>query len=145
MEKPASGESMNILDQLKRDEGFRQFPYKDTVGILTVGYGRNLEATGINKEEAAFLLQRDVDRVTASLRSALPVFDSLSDARKGVLVNMAFNLGLLGLLRFRQMISCLNKGDYSGAAREMLDSDWAKQVGARADRLAKQMVEDSWV
>ena len=132
-------------DSLKRDEGRRPKPYQDTQGVWTVGYGHNLSG-GPPLSEAAMtqILEDDLLLVDTACR-ALPVWYALSPARQGVLLNMAFNLGFDGLLRFQQMHAALRAGDYERAAREMLDSRWAQQVGARADRLAKQMETDAWV
>lgn len=136
---------MTIEEQLERDEGYRQFAYKDSVGVLTVGIGRNLEHVGISKEEAIALLRNDVARAIVSLRRAFPWFDSLSQPHQGALVNMTFNMGIDGLSAFRLMLQAIERGDYDSAAKEMLDSKWAKQVGLRAERLAQQMRLNQWV
>lgn len=136
---------MDIYQQLERDEGYKRFPYRDTVGKLTVGIGRNLDDVGISKEEAYLLLENDLQRTMAGLRQALPWFDRLSIARQGVLVNMAFNMGVGGLLKFEKMLAALEKRDYEETAREMLDSVWAGQVSNRARRLAEQIRKDEWV
>ncbi len=135
---------MSVIDQLKRHEGFRRKPYLDTVGKLTVGFGRNLEDVGINMVEAEYLLKKDVRQVRQRLMDQLPIFLELSPIRQAVLENMAFNLGLDGLMRFKRMLAAINYGDYTLAAKEMLDSKWAKQVGSRAVELADQMKFDEW-
>ncbi|HWP84897.1 MAG TPA: glycoside hydrolase family protein [Terriglobia bacterium] len=127
------------LTDLKRHEGFRQFPYRDTRGILTIGYGRNLESRGITAEEASYLLENDILRAVKSLRERLSGFAQLGPARQAVLVNMAVNLGVNGLLGFRKTLAAIEVGDYAEAAREMLRSRWAEQVPARARELAKLM------
>ena len=127
------------LADLKRHEGFRQFPYKDSVGILTIGYGRNLESKGISESEAEWLLKQDVALALLQLQRAVGSFDSLSDVRKSVLVNMTFNMGIAGVMKFKQMLAALEIKDYNKAADAMLDSTWAKQVGKRATELAEKM------
>jgi len=131
-------------DQILRDEGYRQFPYKDSVGILTIAIGRNLESDGISKDEALYMLNNDIAKRTAALRQALPIFDHLSECRQGVLVNMSF-MGVTKLLRFKKMIAALENHDYNEAAAEMADSKWAVQVKDRAKRLQQQMITDQWV
>ena len=74
----------------------------------------------------------------------MPWARALSPERQAVLVNMAFNLGIAGLLAFKRMLAACERGEYAAAAREMLDSVWAKQVGARAVRLAEQMRTGEW-
>lgn len=135
---------MTLLDQLKRDEGRRPTPYQDTRGIWTVGYGHNLTTGALSEDAMSQILADDVLAADTACRT-LPIWPRLSEARQGVLLNMAFNLGFAGLMQFRQMYVALEAGDYARAATEMLDSTWARQVGQRALRLAKQMTEDVWV
>jgi len=135
---------MNILDQLRRDEGLRLTPYKDTVGKLTIGYGRNLDDVGINRAEADYLLLNDVAAVSEALKKLLPWTNCLDDARRAVLINMAFNMGIVGLLNFKNTLVHVQAGEYEKAAAHMLASKWATQVGARAVRLAQQMRSGEW-
>lgn len=127
------------IEQIKRHEGLSLKPYRCTSGKLTIGYGRNLEDNGISLSEANGMLIEDVCSVSIDLRSRISWFERLNEARQGVLINMAFNLGVAGLLKFKKMLSCAEAGDFDSAADEMLDSRWAKQVGKRADELARQM------
>lgn len=134
---------MTILEQLRRDEGVRATAYRDSVGVWTLGIGHNLSVP-ISHDAIMQILLDDVQAVqTACL--ALPIWSRLSEPRQGVLLNMAFNLGFDGLMQFRAMYVAMEAGDFDAAARAMLDSRWAIQVGARADRLAKQMAENVWV
>lgn len=135
---------MTILDQLKRDEGLRLSPYKDSVGKLTIGYGRNLSDVGITTEEATVLLANDLERTVNDLSKCLPWVSSLDDARRSVFTNMAFNMGIHALLEFNQMLAAAQAGDWEKAAEEMVYSKWADQVGARAQRLAQQMRTGEW-
>ena len=128
-----------LKEQLMRHEGVRLKPYRDSVGILTIGCGRNLEGTGLTYDEAMFLLDNDIQRVMRELRKRLSWWAGLDPTRWQVLINMAFNLGVGGLLKFKNMLADLEGGNYEHAAKEMLDSDWAIQVGARATELAEQM------
>jgi lysozyme len=125
--------------QLKADEGVKQFPYRDTVGKLTVGCGRNLDDVGLSDDEINYLLNNDLFRAEKTARALFAGFDRLSDARKAVLVNMAFNLGQTRLAGFQRLREAVKELDWEQAAAEMLDSRWAKQVGQRAIRLANQM------
>lgn len=127
------------MDQLKRDEGLRLTPYLDSVGKWTIGYGRNLSDVGISTEEANSLLLNDVERTTNDLSKHIPWIAGLDEARQGVLLNMAFNMGLQSLLLFKKTLALVQSGDYDKAADAMLESRWAEQVGPRAHRLALQM------
>ena len=124
---------------LIRHEGLRLKPYRDTVGKLTIGVGRNLEDRGITKEEALFMLHNDIKAVIEELDRRIPWWRELDDIRQEVLVNMAFNLGVPRLMRFKRFLSALERRDYEKAAEEMLDSRWAEQVKRRAKELAYAM------
>ncbi|MGZ8236368.1 MAG: glycoside hydrolase family protein [Methylobacter sp.] len=128
-----------LVNQLKRHEGFRPHVYRCTAGKQTVGYGRNLDDTGISEREATVLLTHDISRAAEDLIDQVPVFPNLSLNRQNVLVNMAVNMGIPRLLGFKKMLAALRANDFDLAADEMLDSQWAKQVGNRATELAQQM------
>lgn len=124
---------------LEQHEGLRLKPYTDTVGKLTIGVGRNLDDVGISTDEAMYLLDSDIDRVTKALDKSMPWWTSLSENRQLVLANMCFNLGIVRLLLFKDTIAAIEGGDYIEAAKEMLDSRWAIQTKDRATELAQMM------
>lgn len=137
-----------LTRQLRRDEGVRAHLYFDSEGYATIGVGRLIDARrggGLRDHEIDYLLTSDIDEVVAALRDRLPWFDSLNEARQGVLANMAFNLGVDGLLGFKRTLALVERGDYDSASVEMLDSTWARQVGQRAQRLSEQMRTGRWV
>lgn len=124
---------------LVRDEGIRLKPYRDSVGVLTIGVGRNLDDVGISAREAYYLLDNDIACAERECREAFPWFDALDPVRQDVLLNMAFNLGIVGLKGFVRTLAAVRRGDYTAAAKGMLASKWAKQVKRRAARLASEM------
>lgn len=130
-----------VKGQLRVDEGWRNKPYRDTVGKLTVGCGRNLDDVGLRDDEIAYLLENDIRVAENDARTLFVDFEYLSDNRKAVLINMALNLGKTRLSGFQRVISAVGQGDWTGAAKEMLQSRWAAQVGQRAQRLANMMRE----
>lgn len=133
---------MNIAQlerELTLDEGKRNKVYKCTAGKNTIGIGRNLDDVGLSDDEIGYLLRNDINRVCADLDRELSWWRQMSDARQRSLANMAFNLGIGGLLKFKNTLVAMRAGDYKGAAAGMRASLWAKQVGARAERLAKMM------
>lgn len=134
-----------LVEQLERHEGLKLHPYKCTAGKLTIGIGRNLIDKGISPEEARIMLNHDIDEFWRKLSARLPLVNGLDNARQNVVLNMAFNMGVDGFLTFKNMINCLTMRDYHGAAKEMLDSKWARQVGDRANELAKQMITGDYV
>jgi lysozyme len=130
-----------LIAQLKIDEGCRLTAYKDTVGVWTVGYGHAHVQPGTvwTQSQAEAVLIADVAEHNAKLAAALPWVAKLDPVRRRVLQNMAFNLGIAGLLGFKNTLEYVRTGQYGEAADNMLASKWAKQVGQRAVRLARQM------
>ena len=150
----------HLLKQLMKSEGLRLEVYQDTLGIDTIGVGRNLEDRGITKEEldaldipnieavyqhgiteadAMFLLENDVQIVEEELLKAHPCIAELDAVRQLVLVDMAFNMGVPRLCKFKKMWAGVHEGDFRTAAKEMLDSRWAIQVKSRSHKLAHAM------
>lgn len=130
--------------QMTKDfEGLRLKPYKCTAGKLTIGYGRNLDDVGISQAEADMMFERDFARAEADVRRLCKEFgidvENLIEQRFYVLTDMMFNLGYNRLAKFKKFLCALKTGLYDVAAREMLDSVWAAQVGNRAMQLSTLM------
>ena len=130
---------MSITDDLIRDEGLELKLYKDTTDHWSIGVGRNLDSNGISANEAMVMLANDIHKCRHQLHEQLPVYSKLDDVRQDVLLNMCFNLGITGLLQFKNMIASLERGNYIQASKDMLDSLWSEQVGERALRLSIRM------
>lgn len=137
----------NSEDQLIRDEGVVLHVYKDSLGYLTLGVGRLVDERkggGITKAEAMYLLKNDIESRKTLLLTTLPWTASLDPVRFGVLLNMSFQMGVEGLLGFRNTLSMVRLGNYFQASLGMLNSLWAKQTPERAKRLADQMRTGVW-
>lgn len=124
-----------LLADLKRDEGFRGLPYRDGEGFLTIGYGTLIEE-GITEAEAETLLASRLADIVAELERRRPLVREVPAPVARALRNMAYNLGVPRLMGFERMWAALAAADYETAAAEALDSRWARQVGARAERIA---------
>jgi lysozyme len=124
---------------LIRHEGVRLRPYLDTVGKLTIGVGRNLIDRGLSQDEAMLLLDHDIAIAVSDTFQLCPWAQTLDGVRQTVLIEMCFNLGAERLLGFEKMLTALRERNYLKAASEMLDSQWARQVGTRAHTLAGLM------
>lgn len=142
-----------VITQLKRDEGEkkaagRHVAYQDHLGYWTLGIGRLIDARrggGLTDHEAEYLLSNDVHRCARQLSDKLPWFSGLDQARRGALINMAFQLGVNGLLGFKKSLGLMASGYYKAAADEFLISNWAKQTPARAKRVTDQIRSGEWV
>ena len=129
-----------IKEQLVRHEGLRLKPYRCTAGRLTIGIGRNLDDCGVTQSEAYVMLINDIMNCEKQLQQKIPdIYNGLDEIRKSVLLNMCFNLGIGGLLGFKNTLAFVKVGDWERAANNMLSSKWAKQVGRRAIELSELM------
>lgn len=136
-----------LIEQLRRDEGEVLHAYTDTLGFLTIGVGRLIDRRrggGISKDEAAYLLNNDIARVDAELRSKLSWFGQLDEVRQAALINMGFQLGVAGLLEFTRSLACIRDGRFAEAETHLLASKWATQTPARAKRVARQIASGEW-
>ena len=131
-----------LRGELIHDEGKVSHAYADSEGYLTIGVGHLIDKRkggGLSDAAIDFILDEDIDRFEAALDEKLPWWRQLDDVRQRVLLNMAFNLGINGLLTFRNTLAAVQRGDYALAAKGMLRSKWGSQVGIRANRLAAKM------
>lgn len=128
-----------FIAQLRFHEGVRNHVYKDHLGIETIGVGRNLVDRGLSDEEVDMLLANDIAIVEDELDKQLPWWRDLSEVRQRALADLVFNLGMPRLHGFVKTLSALQTRDYHTAAEELLDSKYARQVGARAIRIAEMI------
>ncbi|MCK9373453.1 MAG: glycoside hydrolase family protein [Sulfuricurvum sp.] len=128
-----------LEEQLIIDEGFSSKPYKDTVGKLTIGFGRNLDDKGISRSEAFTMLQTDIKAAKYDLSRNLKFFDQLCDGRQSALINMTFNMGIDKVLGFKRTLKLMEEGKFEEASIEVLKSKWAEQVGDRAKRISDKI------
>lgn len=142
----------NLLDRVSRHEGTRRTVYDDATGLPVVqgsaikgnpsiGVGRLLSAPGgLSEDEIAYLLKNDIDHCKAIVNLRLPWIGQLSQIRQEVLFEMAFQLGISGLLQFKNMLNALQSGNYDTAVHEMLSSAWHTQTPERVEELANLML-----
>lgn len=130
---------IKLIDQLSIDEGRKPRMYLDTVGKWTIGVGRNLSDRALFEDEIDLMLKNDIKLIEKQLDDNLPWWRQMTEARQNVLANMAFNLGIAGLMGFVNTLTFMRSGRYDAAAAGMMNSKWAKQVGKRAERLAAIM------
>ena len=128
-----------LKTELTRDEGRKPKLYADSVGKLTIGVGHNLSDKPLIAKAIDVILEDDIGDAENDLDRALPWWKTLDEVRQRVLANMCFNLGIESLCGFKNTLRAVQEGRYSDAARLMLESKWAAQVGVRAERLSKMM------
>lgn len=131
-----------LINDLKRDEGCRLKAYKDTVGVWTIGYGHTKgvkENMVWSQEKCESTLREDAKIHADELVARLPWVKNLDQVRQDVLFNMAFNLGIERLLKFKNTLKEIELKNFEKAANMMLQSLWARQVKGRAIRLSNMM------
>ena len=139
--------NQNLIKQLRDEEGEVLSAYQDHLGFWTIGVGRLIDKRkggGITKEESEYLLSNDISKVNAQLDANIPWWRNLDEPRQAVLQGMAFQMGIAGLLGFKNTLKMIESGDYEGAGKGMLNSLWAKQTPARAKRMSEQMRTGEW-
>jgi lysozyme len=127
-----------LIAELIRDEGMVNHAYQDHLGYWTIGIGRLIDKRkggGIAEHEAAYLLQSDIAKVQLQLDQNLPWWRDLDPVRQRALQNMAFQLGITGLLRFRNSLAAIQAGEWERAAANLRLSLWARQTPERAGRV----------
>lgn len=138
----------DIESQLREDEGEVLHEYKDSQGFSTIGIGVLIDQRkggGITTEESSYLFNNRLTAKRNDLSRRWPTFSKLDPVRQGVLLNMAYQMGVDGLLAFKKALAAVSVGNYAEAATEMLDSKWAtKDSPNRAKRLAEQMRTGVW-
>ena len=128
-----------FIKQMRFHEGVKNKVYKDHLGIETIGVGRNLVDRGLSDEEVDYLLGNDITIVENELDNGLSWWRDLDEVRQRALADLAFNMGLPRLHGFVKMLDGLQRRDYHRAADELLNSKYAKQVGARSERVANMI------
>ena len=121
--------------QLIRHEGMRLKPYRDSVGKLTIGVGRNLDDVGVSREEVMFMLGNDITKHVSECVVAFPWFEAMDEIRQRAVADLCFNMGLTKLLTFKNTLKCFALGDYDAAADNLMLSRWFSQVGSRGPRI----------
>jgi len=141
---------MTLKEFITADEGRKLTPYKCPAGAWTIGVGHNMDAKplpadiaahlhkhgAITNEMADKLLEADIREATADARVLYKNFDTMSQVRQSALVNFLFQLGFHKARGFKKANKAINTEDWPTAAKEMLDSKWARQTPQRAQRIA---------
>lgn len=121
--------------KISLDEGFRGNIYIDHKGFKTIGFGFNLDTNYLPEEVGRFWLQTIVNKIESDLSGHFIFWHYLNDASKYVLINMTYQLGLNGLLKFKNFLDSLADKNIDKAALDLKDSQWYRDFTSRATRL----------
>ncbi len=130
----------SLEKRIKRHEGLRFTPYEDSVGVSTVGYGRNLRDVPFSQDEVDLMFDNDFRRALVHAE-AFPVYPSLNEVRRGVLIELIFQMGAHGVSKFRRFFAAAQDKNWPKAYKELLDSKWAVQTPERANELASLFLD----
>ena len=136
-----------VIRRLVADEGKVRHAYQDHMSYWTIGVGRLIDERrggGLSDDEIMYLLRNDIASKTAQLQRRFNWFDAVDSVRQQALICMAFQLGVNGVANFKKMIAALKIRDYNTASIEALNSGWAKQTPARAERMARILRTGEW-
>lgn len=135
--------SDRLTEELRSDEGEKLFAYQDHLGFWTIGVGILIDQRkggGITSEESSYLLANRIASKRAELTRRLPWFTQLDPVRQDGLLNMAFQMGVDGLLKFNNSLEMIRTQQWQAASQNLHQSEWAKQTPARAERVIAQIV-----
>lgn len=140
-----------LIEQIKRHEGHgpmkngRHMPYPDSKGILTIGYGRNIQANGVRESEATEMLDNDVDEAIHACFATFEWFRGLDTVRQAVVTELVFNMGMATWLQFKNTIAAIERRDFPAAAQGLRNSKWYRDVGpTRGDTICRQIESGAW-
>ena len=145
---------MNIVKMLEREEGFKNKPYYCSENYPTVGIGwrigyknqplEDFKLIRVCQSAAYAQCEFQIAGIYASLHDKLDFFGKLSEPRQSVLISMAYQMGVEGLMKFELMLKAIGSHCWNDAAHEGLDSKWAKQTPERAERQMKTLLHGDW-
>ena len=121
-----------LIERIGVNEGFRSKPYQCSEGVWTIGHG----LTWLTEEESLHILAGRISQLHLKLLDDLDWYKDMPPEVQGILIEMVFQIGFSGVMKFRKMIANMQEKNWKGAADEMLDSLWARQTKSRANRLA---------
>ncbi len=131
----------DLEQNIKRDEGLRLKPYRDSNGILTIGYGHNLEY-GITKKQAEMILKSDIENASKALINTFPWIVFTTPVNKfNALIELTFWIGIDSVKGFKNMLAALKNQHWTIAAEQLMDSALGRNFTTRAQRLANVIKE----
>jgi len=129
-------EIKQLTESIKKNEGFSGTVYKCSEGFDTLGFGTKMPLTTL---EAELLLKSRLTAIADDILFHKPLIRRLPLFKQAIIFEMAYQMGVNGVLKFEKMFKALDGGFYALASKEMLNSKWASQTPDRAKTLALRM------
>ena len=131
--------SLELLNSIRKHEGFRSKCYSDTLGFDTIGYGFAIKDLVLDEDIANIILQRKLEALIRSIEFKFSCYADLPNAVKDVVIEMCYQMGLKGFSKFKRTIEHLKCEEWESAASEMLISRWNEQTPLRAKALSDRV------
>jgi lysozyme len=129
----------NLVDSIKKHEGYVGIVYKDSVGVDTIGYGFAIKDLELDEDLCEIILERKLHLLTDRLYIKYGWFKYMPQEIKDIVTEMNYQLGVTGFSKFKKTIAYLQNKQWEEASVEMLDSLWAKQTPNRAKEMSERV------
>tara|TARA_Y100000310_G_scaffold66553_1_gene61879 strand:+ start:30 stop:476 length:447 start_codon:yes stop_codon:yes gene_type:complete len=127
-----------LVEDIKKEEGYRSSVYLDTLQKPTIGYGFLIDTLELQEDICQLILMRKLEKLIKSIKFNFKWFDDMPDKVQDVIINMCYQLGVSGVSKFKKTIQFMKNKQWDRASVEMLDSKWAReQTPQRAKRLSE--------
>ena len=127
-----------LVEDIKKEEGYRSSVYLDTLQKPTIGYGFLIDTLELQEDICQLILMRKLEKLIKSIKFNFKWFDDMPDKVQDVIINMCYQLGVSGVSKFKKTIQLMKNKQWDRASVEMLDSKWGReQTPQRAKRLSE--------
>ena len=127
-----------LIEDIKKEEGYRSSVYLDTLQKPTIGYGFLIDTLELQEDICQLILMRKLEKLIKSIKFNFKWFDDMPDKVQDVIINMCYQLGVSGVSKFKKTIQFMKNQQWDRASVEMLDSKWGReQTPQRAKRLSE--------
>ena len=130
---------MDLIESIKKHEGYVASVYKDSLGIDTIGYGFAIKDLQLDEDICDMILERKLKDLNDSIKIKFDWYKYMPPEIKNIVTEMCYQLGVTGFSKFRKTIAYLQNKEWKNASIEMLDSRWAKQTPNRAKETSNRV------
>ena len=129
----------NLINSIKKHEGYVGIVYKDSLGIDTIGYGFAIKDLELDEDICEIILERKIIELIDRINIKFPWYKYMPQEIKNIIIEMCYQLGVTGFSKFKKTIAYLQNKQWNDASVEMLDSRWAKQTPNRAKEMSERV------
>ena len=129
----------NLIDSIKKHEGYVGIVYKDSLGIDTIGYGFAIKDLELDEDVCEIILERKVKDLQDRVDNKFNWYRYMPPEIKDIVLEMCYQMGVYGFSCFKKTIAYLQDNQWEKASVEMLDSRWAQQTPNRAQEMSNRV------